>query len=101
MQTTAGVLGGLLSAYNHSGGDALYLARARDLADRILPAFDTPSGLPLSMVNLRRRKGVSSKENGGLVNTADVSTLQLEFRYLSELTGDDVYWKTAERVGSC
>jgi endoplasmic reticulum Man9GlcNAc2 1,2-alpha-mannosidase len=100
MQTTVRVLGGLLSAYHHSGGDALYLTRARDLADRILPAFNTPSGLPLSMVNLRQRKGVPSKENRGLVNTADVSTLQLEFRYLSELTGDDIYWKTAERVGS-
>jgi endoplasmic reticulum Man9GlcNAc2 1,2-alpha-mannosidase len=99
MQTTAEVLGGLLSAYNHSGGDALYLTRARDLADRILPAFDTPSGLPLSMVNLRQRKGVASKENGGLVNTADASTLQLEFRYLSEITGDEIYWKKAERVG--
>ena len=98
VQTTTRVLGGLLSAYHHSGGDALYLKRARDLADRILPAFDTPSGLPLSMVNLRGRKGVSSKDNGGLVTTAEVSALQLEFRYLSELTGDDTYWKTAERV---
>ena len=98
VQTTTRVLGGLLSAYHHSGGDALFLKRARDLADRILPAFDTPSGLPLSMVNLQRRKGVSSKDNGGLVTTAEVSALQLEFRYLSELTGDDTYWKTAERV---
>lgn len=98
MQTTTRLLGGLLSAYHHTGGDALYLKRARDLADRILPAFDTPSGLPLSMVNLQRRKGVSSKDNGGLVTTAEVSALQLEFRYLSELTGDDTYWKTAERV---
>lgn len=98
VQTTTRVLGGLLSAHHHSGGDALYLKRARDLADRILPAFDTPSGLPLSMVNLQRRKGVLSKDNGGLVTTAEVSALQLEFRYLSELTGDDTYWKAAERV---
>jgi mannosyl-oligosaccharide alpha-1,2-mannosidase len=98
VQATTRVLGGLLSAHHHSGGDALFLKRARDLADRILPAFDTPSGLPLSMVNLQRRKGVPSKDNDGLVTTAEVSALQLEFRYLSELTGDDTYWKTAERV---
>ncbi len=99
-QTTIRLLGGLLSAHHHSGGDALYLTRARDLADRILPAFDTPSGLPLSMVNLQRRKGVSTKDNGGLVSTAEVSALQLEFRYLAELTDDHGYWKTVERVRS-
>ncbi|KAH9016518.1 glycoside hydrolase [Lactarius hengduanensis] len=92
------VLGGLLSAYHLSGGDALYLTRARDLADRMLPVFDTPSGLPLPMVNLQKRQGVHDKDNPGLVSTAEVSTIQLEFRYLSELTGMDVYWKKAERV---
>ncbi|KAH9013872.1 glycoside hydrolase family 47 protein [Lactarius hengduanensis] len=96
-ETTIRVLGGLLSAYHLSGGDALYLTRARDLADRMLPVFDTPSGLPLPMVNLQKRQGVHDKDNPGLVSTAEVSTIQLEFRYLSELTGMDVYWKKAER----
>ncbi|KAI9432065.1 glycoside hydrolase family 47 protein [Lactarius indigo] len=97
-ETTIRVLGGLLSAYHLSGGDALYLTRARDLADRMLPVFDTPSGLPLPMVNLQKRQGVHDKSNHGLVSTAEVSTIQLEFRYLSELTDDDIYWKKAERV---
>lgn len=30
------------------------LVLATDLADRLLPAFDTPSGVPLSWVNLKR-----------------------------------------------
>jgi len=98
-QTTIRVLGGLLSAYHHSGGDALYLDRARDVADRMLPVFDTPSGLPLPMVNLKQRKGVWSTDHRGLVSTAEASTLQLEFRYLSELTDDDIYWEKAEKVG--
>jgi len=97
-ETTIRLLGGLLSAYHLSGGDALYLDRARDLADRMLPVFDTPSGLPLPMVNLQRREGVWSKDNYGLVSTAEASTLQLEFRYLSELTNDDIYWEKAEKV---
>jgi uncharacterized protein YyaL (SSP411 family) len=93
------VLGGLLAAYHLSGGDALYLTRARDLADRMLPAFDnTPSGLPLPMVNLQKRKGVHSKDNHDLLSTAEVATIQLEFRYLSELTDEDIYWKTVEKV---
>ncbi len=65
----------------------------------MLPVFDTPSGLPHPMVNLQRREGVWAEDNK-LVSTAEASTLQLEFRYLSELTDDDIYWKKAERVGS-
>jgi endoplasmic reticulum Man9GlcNAc2 1,2-alpha-mannosidase len=94
------VLGGLLSAYHHSGGDSLFLKRARELADRMLPIFDTPSGLPYTMVNLQRREGVWDKDQKELVSTAEASTLQLEFRYLSELTDEDIYWRKAERVGS-
>jgi endoplasmic reticulum Man9GlcNAc2 1,2-alpha-mannosidase len=100
LQTTIRVLGGLLSTYHHSGGDSLFLNRARELADRMLPVFDTPSGLPYPMVNLQRRVGLWAEENSVLVSTAEASTLQLEFRYLSELTDDDIYWKKAERVGS-
>jgi uncharacterized protein YyaL (SSP411 family) len=99
VQTTIRILGGLLSAYHHSGGDSLYLERARDLANRMLPVFDTPSGLPYPMVNLQRKEGVWTQDLRGYISTAEASTLQLEFRYLSELTDDDVYWKKAEQVG--
>lgn len=41
MQITIRVLGGLLSAYHLSGEDQLFLDKAVDLADRLLPVFDT------------------------------------------------------------
>ena len=91
------MLGGLLSAY-HFSQDELFLEKAKELADRIMPAFDTPSGLPMSMINLGQRTGVMSEDNQHLVSTAEVSTLQLELRYLSYLTDNDVYWDAAERV---
>ncbi|KAJ7128796.1 glycoside hydrolase family 47 protein [Mycena crocata] len=97
-ETTIRVLGGLLSAFELTDGDQLYLDRAVDLADRLLPVFDTPSGLPLSMVNLARRTGVADPHNRGLVSTAEASTLQLEFRYLGYLTDNEEYWDKAERV---
>ncbi|KAI0370015.1 glycoside hydrolase [Pilatotrama ljubarskyi] len=96
-ETTIRVLGGLLSAYTLTE-DKLYLEKAKDLADRILPAFDTPSGLPLSHINLAQRKGFATPDNKGLVSTAEVSTLQLEFRYLSYLTENDTYWDVVEKV---
>jgi len=92
------VLGGLLSAYHLSSGDTLYLEKAVDLADRILPAFDSSSGLPQSMVNLGTGRGIPNADFPSLVSTAEVATLQLELRYLSYLTGNDVYWRKAENV---
>ena len=76
----------------------MFLEKAKDLADRIIPAFDTPAGLPLTLVNLAERIGVPDPDNKGLVSTAEVSTLQLEFKYLSELLEEDVYWEKAEQV---
>lgn len=37
------MLGGLLSAYHLSGNEQVFLDKAVDLADRLLPAFDTVS----------------------------------------------------------
>jgi endoplasmic reticulum Man9GlcNAc2 1,2-alpha-mannosidase len=88
----------LLTAYHFTHHDRLYLEKAIDLADRILPAFDTPSGLPLSQVNLAQRIGVADKDNYNFVSTAEAATLQLEFRYLAQVTGNEVYWEKAERV---
>ncbi|KAI0713189.1 glycoside hydrolase [Cerioporus squamosus] len=96
-ETTIRVLGGLLSAYALTN-DTLYLDKAVDLADRIMPAFDTPARLPTSMINLAKREGVRAEDNKGLVSTAEISTLQLEFRYLSYLTDNDEYWDAVENV---
>ncbi|KAF8808192.1 glycoside hydrolase family 47 protein [Phlegmacium glaucopus] len=97
-ETTIRVLGGLLSAYHLSGGDSLYLEKAIELADRMLPAFNTPSGLPLPVINLALRKGLHTKDFPGLSSIAEVATLQLEFRYLSHLTGNEEYWQAVEKV---
>jgi endoplasmic reticulum Man9GlcNAc2 1,2-alpha-mannosidase len=98
-ETTIRVLGGLLSAYHLSGKDQLYLDKAVDLADRLMVAFDgTPTGLPTSMVNLGKREAVPDRDNQGMVSTAEAATLQLEFRYLAELTGKEEYWERAENV---
>jgi Glycosyl hydrolase family 47 len=76
----------------------LYLDRATELADRMLPVFETPSGLPFSMVNLGLRQGTDASDSPGIVSTAEAATLQLELRYLSFLTENDEYWDRAENV---
>ncbi|KAH7924484.1 glycoside hydrolase [Leucogyrophana mollusca] len=97
-ETTIRVMGGLLAAYHLSDQDHLFLEKAQELADRILPTFETDSGLPLSLVNLGLKEGVPDMDNNGMVSTAEVATLQLEFRYLAHLTDEDIYWEKAERV---
>lgn len=96
-EITIRVLGGLLSAY-HLSNDDIFLEKAVDLAERIMPVFDTKSGLPLSYVDLAERQGIADQSNRGMSSTAEAATLQLELKYLSHLTDDYSYWKAAEKV---
>ncbi|ORX38652.1 putative endoplasmic reticulum mannosyl-oligosaccharide 1,2-alpha-mannosidase [Kockovaella imperatae] len=106
-ETTIRILGGLLSAHHLTSvhedlsirPDArLYLSLAVDLADRLLGAFESPTGIPWSNINLARRKGIPSGDFQGAASLSEAGTLQLELKYLSHLTGDNIYWKKAERV---
>lgn len=45
------IVGGLLSAFDLSGDD-IFLQKARDIADRLLPAWNTASGIPYNRINL-------------------------------------------------
>lgn len=97
-ETTIRMLGGLLSAHYLSGNDDVYLEKAVDLADRLLGAFESPTGIPYASVNLKQRFGSKSHADGGSSTTAEVSTLQLEFKYLAALTGETLYWERVEKV---
>ncbi|KAK6949229.1 hypothetical protein Daesc_009303 [Daldinia eschscholtzii] len=105
-ETTIRMLGGLLSAHYlstklpHAASrrDSVYLAKAVELADRLLPAYESRSGIPYASVHLSKAKGVVSHADGGSSSTAEAGTLQLEMKYLSYLTGNDTYWRKAERV---
>ena len=99
-EITIRVLGGLLSAY-HLSLDSLFLDKAVDLADRIMPIFETPSGIPISFIDLKDRVGHKDKDNNGWSSLSEVATLQLELKYLSHLTDDYTYWRAAERVRHC
>lgn len=61
---------------------------AFDLGDRLLPAFNTPSGIPYGTVNLKH--GVPKGETT-ITSTAGGGTFALEFGILSRLSGDLSY----------
>ncbi len=85
-------LGGLLSAYQLTG-DRRLLRLAEDLGNRLLPAFDSPTGIPYRFVNLR-----TGKVRGEVTNPAEAGTLLIEFGALSKLTRRPVFYDRAKRA---
>ncbi|PMD22249.1 glycoside hydrolase family 47 protein [Hyaloscypha hepaticicola] len=105
-ETTIRMLGGLLSAHYlstqlpdiSSRRDYIYLNKSIDLADRLLGAYESRSGIPYASINLRTGAGIPSHFDGGSSSTAEASTLQLEMKYLAHLTGKEIYWRKSEEV---
>jgi mannosyl-oligosaccharide alpha-1,2-mannosidase len=85
-ETTIRVLGGLLSAHHLQGGDPELLAQAGKLADSLVAAFATPTGLPLSDVNLLLRSA-KGPDWGPDSSVSETTTLRLEFKALAAAGG--------------
>jgi mannosidase alpha-like ER degradation enhancer 2 len=86
------LLGGLLSSYQMTN-DKRLLDLADDLGTRLLPAFDSPTGMPYRYVNLKT--GKTDDPNN---DPAEIGTLMLEFGTLSKLTGKPIYYEKAKRA---
>ncbi|XP_077222261.1 mannosyl-oligosaccharide 1,2-alpha-mannosidase MNS1-like [Tasmannia lanceolata] len=96
-ETTIRVVGGLLSAYDLSG-DKVFLEKAKDIADRLLPAWNTASGIPYNRINLANGHAHNPGWTRGNSILADSGTEQLEFIALSQRTGDPKYREKVENV---
>ncbi|XP_041094446.1 endoplasmic reticulum mannosyl-oligosaccharide 1,2-alpha-mannosidase-like [Polyodon spathula] len=95
-ESTIRILGGLLSTY-HLTGEDLFLEKAKDIGTRLMPAFNTPSKIPYSDVNLGR--GTAHPPRWTSDSTvAEVTSIQLEFRDLSQTTGDSQFQKAVDVV---
>jgi hypothetical protein len=86
------LLGGLISAYEWDG-DVKFLDLARDLGDRLLPVFNSPTGMPYGYINLK-----TGKTDKNISNPAEIGTLFIEFGMLSKLTGKPVYYEKAKKA---
>ena len=91
-EITIRLLGGLLSSYQLTG-DKRLLELADDLGTRLLPAFNSPTGMPYVYVNLK-----TGKTRGVESNPAEIGSLLIEFGTLSKLTGKQVYYDKAKRA---
>ena len=86
------ILGGLLAMYELSE-NPLVLEKARDFADRMMPAFDTKTGIPKYWVNLH-----SGIARGDTVNVAEAATYTMEMGILSYYTQDPKYYKAGKKA---
>ena len=91
-EVTIRLLGGLLSSYQITK-DKKLLALADDLGTRLLPVFDSPTGLPYRFVNLK-----TGKTRDPITNPAETGTLLIEFGTLSKLTNKPIYYEKARRA---
>ncbi len=86
------ILGGLLSMYQFTM-DKNVLAKAEDFGCRLLPAFESPTGIPYYSVNLK-----TGAVKGERVNVAEGGSYLFEMGILSHFTGNPVYYEKAKRA---
>jgi hypothetical protein len=84
------ILGGLLSMFDFTGDTAL-LAKAIDFGNRMLPAFESPTGIPYYWVNLK-----TGAVKGDEVNVAEAGSYLIEMGMLSHYTGNPIYYQKAK-----
>jgi len=93
-EATIRLLGGLIAAYRVTRDRAL-LSKARELGDRLLPAFErSPTGMPYHRVNL-----ATGAVSGRGLSVGECTNLA-EFAELSRLTGNPRYLAAAKRAAA-
>uniref|UniRef100_A0A8C2Z7Y7 alpha-1,2-Mannosidase n=1 Tax=Cyclopterus lumpus TaxID=8103 RepID=A0A8C2Z7Y7_CYCLU len=84
-------VGGLLAAY-YLTGEEMYKSKVMELGEKLLPAFNTPTGIPRGVINLGSGTSWSwGWASAGSSILAEFGTLHLEFVHLSELSRNPIY----------
>ncbi|XP_035795683.1 ER degradation-enhancing alpha-mannosidase-like protein 3 [Anopheles albimanus] len=101
-ETNIRMIGGLLSGhilaeYVQKQADVMswyrgeLLEMAKDLGYRLLPAFNTSTGIPHARVNLKHGMKVEALRHSRETCTACAGTILLEFAALSRLSGEPIF----------
>jgi mannosyl-oligosaccharide alpha-1,2-mannosidase len=93
-------IGGLLSLYTLTK-DKIYLDKAELVATKLLPAFETETGIPYALVNPITKKVKNYNWASGTCSIlSEFGTLSLEFQYLSDLTGNKIFAQKIDKIFS-
>jgi ER degradation enhancer, mannosidase alpha-like 2 len=91
-EITIRLLGALLSNYELTG-DKRLLELADELGRRMLPMFNSPTGMPYEYVNLH-----TGAVKGTKSNPAEIGSLLIEYGMLARHTGKQEYYDKAKRA---
>ncbi|KAK1972584.1 family 47 glycosyl hydrolase [Colletotrichum sublineola] len=100
-ETIIRYLGGLLAAYDVSGGKKgdyeVLLDKALELAEILMGVFDTPNRMPILYYNWQPQYA-SQPHRATTVGVAELGSMSMEFTRLAQLTGDDKYYDAIARI---
>ncbi|KAH8668757.1 glycosyl hydrolase family 47-domain-containing protein [Xylariales sp. PMI_506] len=101
-ETTIRYLGGLLGAYDVSGGAAggyqVLVDKAVELAEILMGVFDTPNRMPILYYQWKPSANEIAKQAANGANVAELGTLAMEFTRLAQVTGDNRYYDAVARI---
>lgn len=101
-ETTIRYLGGLLAAYDVTGGHKgqypLLLVKAVELAEILMGVFDTPNRMPILYYNWKPAYASQPHRASTRAGVAEMGTLSMEFTRLAQLTGKDKYYDAIARI---
>ncbi|KAG5991184.1 hypothetical protein E4U54_003929 [Claviceps lovelessii] len=100
-ETTIRYLGGLIAAYDVSGGASgqysFLLDKAVELGEILMGIFDTPNRMPV-LYYPWRPEDTSKPRRAKEAGMAELATLSLEFTRLAQITGQDKYYDAIDRI---
>jgi mannosyl-oligosaccharide alpha-1,2-mannosidase len=98
-ETTIRYLGGLLAAYDVSGGTKkILLDKAVELGEVLMGAFDTPNRMPVLYYNWKPTFASQPHRASARSNLAELGTLAMEFTHLAQLTKKAKYYDAVARI---
>jgi mannosyl-oligosaccharide alpha-1,2-mannosidase len=98
-EVTIRYLGGMLAAYDVSGGKyKILLSKAVELADIMMGAFDTPNRMPVLYYNWKPVFASQPHRASARASLAELGSLSMEFTRLAQLTHEDKYYDAVARI---
>ncbi|OTA92717.1 glycoside hydrolase family 47 protein [Hypoxylon sp. CO27-5] len=101
-ETTIRYLGGLVAAYDVSGGKAgghdILLEKAIELAEILMSVFDTPNRMPVLYYNWKPAFAKLPKRAQAGVSVAELGSLAMEFTRLAQITKENKYYDAVARI---
>ena len=103
-ETTIRYLGGLLGAYDVSGGTStnkdygVLLDKAAELAEVLMGIFDTPNRMPILYYDYKPQAVMTPKMAPSSSGVAELGSLLVEFTRLAQLSGNHKYYDGVARI---